>query len=422
MTRRTLFKELDLLPELDRGVEDAGFVECTPIQGAALPYVLAGEDVAGQAQTGTGKTACFLLGVFTRLLTSGRTAAPHRPRALALAPTRELALQIASDAEIIGKHTGLRFVTVYGGVGYEGQRHGLRVGADLVIATPGRAIDFMRRGELKLDQIEVLVVDEADRMFDMGFIADLRLLLRRCPPKGKRQALLFSATLNNSVMELAWEFMHEVREVAVEPERVVATTVEEVVYHVGRKDKISLLLGLFAREVPERALVFCNRKVDAERVTRRLEQNGFPVGLISGDLAQSRRSAVMDSFKAGELPILVATDVAGRGLHIDGVTHVFNFDVPQDPADYVHRIGRTARMGAQGLAVTLACEEFVLQLPAVETYIGHRIPVGKVTEDLLPPDRAVGDAMAERSRRRRDRGGHGGRMNGAPRSVRGGRR
>ena len=418
------FADLDLRPELRRGIEDAGFIDCSPIQALALPHSLDGADVAGQAQTGTGKTACFLLTIFTRLLQSNKAAHPGRPRAIVMAPTRELAVQIASDAMVLGRHTGLEMVTVYGGVGYEPQLRALRAGVDIVIGTPGRIIDYLKRRELKLDAVECTVIDEADRMFDMGFIMDIRFILRRLPPVGERQTMLFSATLSFRVMELAYEFMNNAIELSVEPERIVLDTISEVLYHVGAHEKFQLLLGLLRWEIPLRTIVFCNRKIDAERVSRRLVENGIGADLLSGDLPQSKRLEVITDYKRGDIPVLVATDVASRGLHVDDVTHVINYDVPQDPEDYVHRIGRTARMGAQGRAITLACEEYVYQLPAVEHFIGHKIPVERATAELFARDLVPEPPRYGRGRPRDGHGGgHGGYDGRAGRDGRsGGRR
>ena len=413
------FEDLDLAPELMRGIEDIGFVECTPIQALALPHSLDGLDIAGQAQTGTGKTACFLLTAFERLLEDPRPPRQGRPRAICIAPTRELAVQIADDAVLLGRHTDLSFATMYGGVGYEQQRHALREGVDLVIGTPGRVIDFLRRREMKLDDCEIAIIDEADRMFDMGFVRDLRFIMSRLPDKYDRQTMLFSATLSYTVMELAYEYMNEAVELAVEPENIVVEGIRQFVYHVGRREKFELLLGLIRHEEPERAMVFCNRKVVTERVARRLQGNGIDCAAIIGDMQQATRLKVIDRFKSGDLRVLCATDVASRGLHVDGVTHVFNYDVPQDPEDYVHRIGRTGRMGAGGCAMTLACEEYVLGLAAVEKYVKSKIALGPLSDDLFAEDMSPPEP---RSYRRGGGRGHGrgDRPGGGGRSPRGG--
>jgi ATP-dependent RNA helicase RhlB len=375
------FRSLPIPEPVMRGIDAVGFTTCTPIQERALPIALAGKDVAGQAQTGTGKTAAFLITLFTRLLKHPGRA--HGPRALIVAPTRELVVQILHDAQGLGEFTGLTFHAVYGGVDYAKQRESLRAGVDVLIGTPGRLIDYFKQRVYTLRHVEVLVIDEADRMFDMGFIADLRFLLRRLPPYDQRQSMLFSATLNWDVMELAYEHMNDPTKVAIEPEKITAENVEHVLYHVGRHEKLPLLLGLLQRERPERTLLFVNTKREAEWLTQRLADNGLHAGALTGDLHQRVRLRVLREFKSGTLPILVATDVASRGLHIEGVTHVVNYDVPQDAEDYVHRIGRTARAGASGRALTLACETYVMALEAIEELIGFRLPVVHVEDDML---------------------------------------
>ncbi|MFT7624789.1 MAG: ATP-dependent RNA helicase RhlB [Myxococcota bacterium] len=422
------FEDLDLAPELMRGIEDAGFVTCTPIQEQSLPWTLEGDDLAGQAQTGTGKTAAFLLTAFSALLSSGKKARSGHARAICVAPTRELAIQIADDAMQLGKYTGLKISTIYGGVPFEKQRRDIEEGIDLLIGTPGRINDFLRRRELRLDMAEVGIVDEADRMFDMGFIQDIRFILHKLPPKGERQLLLFSATMNMSVATMGYQFMVEPREVTIEPEQVVVDKIETVLYHVGGHEKFQLLLGLLDDEDPDRAIIFCNRKVVVERVAERLRGNDYDAAAIIGDLPQNQRQKVIERFKDGDLRILVATDVASRGLHVDNITHVFNYDVPQDPEDYVHRIGRTARAGAEGKAITLACEDYVLQLPAVEKFVGAKITVGHLTDDMFaidespPPPRrprSGGGRGGPRGGGRSGGGGHGGGGGGGGSRTRG---
>jgi ATP-dependent RNA helicase RhlB len=411
-----LFASLPIAEPVMRGIEAVGFEACTPIQAKSLPISLPGKDVAGQAQTGTGKTAAFLITVFTRLLKH-----PERtdgPRALIIAPTRELVVQILHDAQGLGEFTGLTFQAVYGGVDYAKQREMLRDGVDVLVGTPGRLIDYFKQRVYTLKHIEVLVIDEADRMFDMGFIADLRFLLRRLPPYDKRQSMLFSATLNWDVMELAYEHMNDPAKVAVEPEQVTAEKVEHVLYHVGRHEKLPLLLGLMQREKPERALFFVNTKREAEWLANRLEDHGYKAAALTGDLHQRVRLRVLREFKSGELPFLIATDVASRGLHIENVTHVFNYDVPQDPEDYVHRIGRTARAGASGKAITLACESYVMALEGIEGLIGFKLPSIHVEDDMLvkplPPSHRARSARPERARVHGAGGGGGGGRRGGP--------
>jgi ATP-dependent RNA helicase RhlB len=377
------FDELDLPQPLRQGIADAGFTDCTPIQALALPLTLAGRDVAGRAQTGTGKTAAFLITLFTRLL--GEERKGPDPSALILAPTRELVVQIANDAELLGRHCGLSVQAVYGGVGYEQQREALRRGVDIVVATPGRLIDYLKQKVFRLDRISTLVIDEADRMFDLGFIADLRFILRRLPPYDQRQNLMFSATLGPRVMELAYEFMNNPERVVVSSERT-AENIEEVLFHVGRKEKFPLLLGLLRREQVERAIIFVNTKREGEMLHARMQANDQPSRLISGDVPQEKRLRIMKGFKEGKVPVLIATDVASRGLHVEGVTHVFNYDLPEDVEDYVHRIGRTARAGAEGKAISLADEVGVMSLEAIEAYIGYPIPVEWAEDDLFVND------------------------------------
>ncbi len=400
------FRSLDLHPSILQGLEDAGFTHCTPIQAATLPVALAGQDVAGQAQTGTGKTAAFLIATFQHLLTrppvEGVRGNPVR--ALIVAPTRELAVQIHDDARLLGAHTGLRFGVVYGGTGYDSQRRRLEEGVDVLIGTPGRLIDYYKQRLYTLKAVQVVVIDEADRMFDLGFIRDVRYLLRRCPPPEKRLGLLFSATLSYRVMELAYEHMNDPKLIRVEPERVTADKVTERLYHTANEEKLPLLVGLLRSLAPPRSLVFVNTKQAAERVWASLEGNGIKAAILSGDVPQKKRLRLLERFQQGELPVLVATDVAARGLHIPDITHVFNFDLPQDPEDYVHRIGRTARAGSTGEAISFACENYVYSLPEIEEYIGHKIPVEPVEEsllaDLAPPVRR------ERARRHHGHGHH----------------
>jgi ATP-dependent RNA helicase RhlB len=415
----TRFDSFDLPQQLLQGIEDAGFSNCTPIQEQTLPLVLAGKDCAGQAQTGTGKTAAFLLALFNRLLkeppAEGRKAT--QPRALVLAPTRELAIQIWRDAEVLGKHTGLKLGLVYGGTGYESQREMLNDGIDVLIGTPGRIIDYFRQGIFDLKALQVLVLDEADRMFDLGFIKDIRFLLRRMPEPAKRLNMLFSATLSQRVLELAYEHMNEPDKIEIAPERVTADRVKELVYHTANEDKIPLLIHLLKGTDPRRSLVFVNTKRAADQIADWLNANGLVADTISGDVPQKKREKLLGRFQTGELPVLVATDVAARGLHIPDVSHVFNFDLPQDCEDYVHRIGRTARAGKAGEAISFGCEEYVFSLPDIEQYIGHKVPVGTVPSDL-PRDGLV---RPPRRPRKKPMGG-GGRPGGGGRRQGGGQR
>lgn len=402
------FSVLDLPETLLKAVHEAGFRFCTPIQAAALPHALTGRDVAGQAQTGTGKTAAFLLALFKRLLQQpappGRRA--NQPRAVVLAPTRELAIQIHKDAETLGKYTGFSLGLVYGGLGYDTQRKMLEKGVDVLIGTPGRIIDYFKQHVFDMKALQVVVIDEADRMFDLGFIKDIRFLLRRMPPPAERQGMLFSATLSYRVNELAYEHMNNPTLVKIEPQRVTVENVTELVYHVESAQKVALLVGLLRHSEATRSLVFTNTKGAAERAHGWLSSNGFRAAVLSGDVPQKKRQRLLHEFQEGKFPILVATDVAARGLHIPAVSHVFNFDLPQDPEDYVHRIGRTARAGASGQAVSLACEEYVFSLADIETFIGHKIPVEQIAPGMLatlqsPARQAHGDRHAKHKRDRR---------------------
>jgi len=376
---------LDIPEPLLKSIRESGFTHFTPIQAETLPITLAGHDVAGQAQTGTGKTIAFLIATYTWLLR--HPASPERkqnqPRAIIIAPTRELAIQIHSDAEQLGKYTDLTLGLAFGGAGYEQQRKQLEQGVDILIATPGRIIDYFKQHVFNLKAIQVAVLDEADRMFDLGFLSDIRYLLRRMPPPEKRLSMLFSATLSFRVSELAYEHMNNPRQVLIESKQITAENVEEVIYFPAQEEKIPLLLGLLKGHDVTRTMVFVNTKRAAEDVQRYLSTNGYEAGVLSGDVPQKKRSSLLKRFVDGTLPILIATDVAARGLHIPEVSHVFNFDLPQDAEDYVHRIGRTARAGAAGDAISFACEEYSFSLSDIEEYIGHKIPVKNVTPELL---------------------------------------
>jgi ATP-dependent RNA helicase RhlB len=381
-----------MLPEEVRhGIADAGFTYCTPIQASTLPLALAGRDVAGQAQTGTGKTAAFLIATFTRLLRNpiSRRSGVTCPRALIIAPTRELVIQIREEADLLGKHCGFLIHAVYGGVDYAKQLDRLKLGVDILVGTPGRLIDYFKQRAYRLDETEILVIDEADRMFDMGFIDDIRYLVRRMPLPDRRQSFLYSATLSQRVLELAYEHMNRVERIAVSEDQVTAENVEQLVYHVGQHEKLPALLGLLAREQPQRGLIFVNTRSMASRLGEHLEAEGYKAGALAGDIDQKKRLRLLEAFKNGEIHLLVATDVASRGLHIDGVTHVFNYDLPQDPEDYVHRIGRTARAGASGKGFSLACEQFVYSLEAIEQFIGHSLPYEFPDETLLVKPHSV---------------------------------
>ena len=377
-----LLAEYPIPDEVRWGIAEAGFVFATPIQAKTLPIALAGKDVAGQAQTGTGKTAAFLITIFSRLL---KAPAPGRrgPRALVVAPTRELVAQIRADAEVLGRHTGLATLAVFGGIDYRLQREAVKRTPDLLVGTPGRLLDYEQQGAVSFRHVEILVIDEADRMFDMGFIRDLRRILRRCPPYHRRQTLLFSATLSLRVMELAYEHTNNAQKVEVEPEQVLAHGITERLFHVAASEKFRLLLGLLEQEGGQRVLIFVNRRTTAADLVRGLTANGYPTRALAGNVPQDRRLKMLQEFKDGKLAILVATDVASRGLHIEGVSHVINYDLPEDPEDYVHRTGRTGRAGALGTAVSFACDDYVFSLDAIEKRVGRKIPAEWPPESLF---------------------------------------
>ncbi len=414
------FTELNLPAEVLKGVEQVGFEKLTPVQEESIPLALEGRDVAAQAQTGTGKTAAFLISLFSRLLAQPKETGSD-PRALILAPTRELVVQICEDAKGLGAFCPFKVQPIFGGVDYDKQRNALREGVDIIVATPGRLIDYAKQRVFSFRGIEAVVIDEADRMFDMGFIKDLRYLLRKLPPYDQRQTMLFSATLSQRVMELAYEFMDLAEKVHIEPEQVTTDRIEQLLYHVSLREKFPLLMGLLRRSSDmERVLLFVNTKKEAEFLVDRLKANDYKVAVISGDIPQRKRMRILDDFKEGKLQFLVATDVASRGLHIEGVTHVINYDLPQDCEDYVHRIGRTARAGAVGKAISFADEDTVFHLADIEEYLGAKIPsTFPVEEDLcldyrraarkrkppVPEKKAAEGGARRRPRRRRRKPG-----------------
>jgi ATP-dependent RNA helicase RhlB len=401
------FASLKLAEPLARGIADAGFERCTPIQAQTLPIALEGRDVAGQAQTGTGKTAAFLVALFNNLLT--RAPSPTRPitapRAIIVAPTRELAVQIHSDAESLGQHTGLTLGLAFGGTDYEKQRRILEQGVDVLVGTPGRIIDFFKQRVFDLRHVQVAVLDEADRMFDLGFIADIRYILRRLPRPEQRLSMLFSATLSQRVLELAYEHMNNPELVRVEPDKVTVDSVRQVLYFPATSEKIPLLVHLLRHMDPHRTMIFVNMRRTADDLEQALRANGFNAEALSGDVPQRKRLRMLRDFHSGTLAILIATDVASRGLHVPEVSHIFNFDLPQDAADYVHRIGRTARLGAAGDAISFGCEESVMSLPEIEAYIGHKIAVESINPEMLvavevaEQRRVSGDDAESRSHR-----------------------
>ena len=383
------FDSIDLPLPLRQAVDELGFVQLTRVQAEVLPVSLSGRDVVAQAQTGSGKTAAYLLTIFTHILSHPRKSANNTPRALIVAPTRELAVQIARDAESVGRHTELRVHVVFGGLDYRKQRQILEQGTDLLIGTPGRLIDYHKQNAYSLRQTEVVVVDECDRLFDMGFAADLRWLLRRLPPAGRRQSMMFTATLSRRVMTLGWQHMDDPKKVVIDPEKMTPDTISQVLYHVSAREKLSLLLGLLDHEATTRTMVFVNTRHHARRLVEELKRHGYQARGLTGNVVQTKRLRVLDDFREGRLPILVATDVASRGLHIEGVTHVVNYDLPQDPEDYIHRVGRTARAGAEGKAITLCCDDYVYSLASIQRLMGYEIPTAFASDSLfhevMPP-------------------------------------
>ncbi len=379
------FADLPLHPTLLQALQQQGFEYCTPIQALSLPISLQGRDVAGQAQTGTGKTMAFLTATFHHLL-QNPSKAMSQPRALILAPTRELAVQIDHDAAIFAQASGLKTALAYGGDGYEKQLKAIEQGVDILIGTTGRVIDYVKQGIIRFDHIQVVVLDEADRMFDLGFIKDIRYLLRKCPPVQQRLTMLFSATLSYKVRELAFEDMNDPQYLEIEPLQKTGHHIKEELFYPSNQDKMALLMTLLEEEWPQRCIVFANTKHRCEEIWGYLAADGNRVGLLTGDVAQKKRLSLLKQFTDGALDILVATDVAARGLHIPDVSHVFNYDLPDDREDYVHRIGRTGRAGESGVSISFACEEYAMNLPAIEEYIGHSIPVSQYDPNALLTD------------------------------------
>ncbi len=382
----TRFQDAGVPDKLLHAISDLGFKYCTPIQTKILVHANAGQNVAGRAQTGTGKTAAFLITIFTDFLKKPVQGARARgvPRALVLAPTRELVIQIAKDAVDLGKYCDFGCMAIYGGADMEKQKAQLnRRPIDLIAATPGRLLDFMGRGGVDLKHLEVLVIDEADRMLDMGFIPDVKRIIRCTPPKNERRTMLFSATLTDDVLRLASQWMPDPVICEVEPEQVAVDSVEQIVYIVTSRDKFKLLYNLLRKRPEERVLVFGNRRDETQRLAGKLYQHGIECGLLSGDVAQEKRMRILDDFRSGKVKVVIATDVAGRGLHVKDITLVVNFDLPYEPDDYVHRIGRTGRAGAKGTAISFACEDESFVIPDIEKYIGASLKCEMPSEELL---------------------------------------
>ncbi len=420
---QTRFCNLELSDSILRGLKDAGFNHCTPIQHKALPLSLRGKDVAGQAQTGTGKTAAFLLATFQHLLNDedeldsneidaeepvpkavARLKHNINPSAIILAPTRELAIQIHKDALQLGKHLNLKLALIYGGTDYQKQLDSLKANVDIIIGTPGRIIDFYRQNTFSLDNVKVTVMDEADRMFDLGFIKDIRYLLRRMPPPDQRLNMLFSATLSYKVTELAYEHMNNPVLIRIETEEVTSKAIQQSAFCPSNEQKIPLLIGILNQHKPQRSIIFVNTKRCAEQLDDTLNANGYKTAALSGDVPQDKRQRLLADFQENKITLLIATDVAARGLHIADVSHVFNYDLPQDAEDYVHRIGRTARFGTSGIAISFICEQYAYSMPDIEDYIDQKIPVLTITEDLLAeiiipakrPERTKSDYQGKR--------------------------
>ena len=378
------FSSLELDERLLSAMDRQEFHFCTPIQAQTLPLLLSGKDVSGQAQTGTGKTLAFLLACAQRILHSDKPqTAPGKPRVLIMAPTRELAIQIHKDAEALLTGLPLKLAICYGGKAYEQQKRQFDEPVDILIGTPGRIIDFFKQNLYNLNSIEAMVLDEADRMFDMGFIADVRYMLRRLPPPDQRLNMLFSATMAQKVMELAYEHMNEAQLIKINSDSPAVDRIEQSVYHPANHEKIPLLLGLIKTLQPQRCIIFANTKHATIRIWGFLQGNDLSAAIISGDIHQNKRESLLKRFHDGEYSILVATDVASRGLHIPDVTHVFNYDLPELGEDYVHRIGRTARAGKSGTSISFACEDYAMNLIDIETYTRHSIPTVSITNDLL---------------------------------------
>ncbi len=384
------FHDLGLAPPLLRGIQSAGFEYCTPIQGASLPHTLRGHDMVGKAQTGTGKTAAFLVSIINDLLMHPIDDERYmgEARALILAPTRELAIQIGADAEQLLKHTDLKVHTLVGGMDYAKQLQKIQKSyCDILVGTPGRLMDFASNGDVHLDQVEVLVIDEADRMLDMGFIPQVRRLVRLTPPREDRQTLLFSATFTPEVLRLSEQWTDKPVMIEMAPERVATDSVEQKIFITTASEKFALLQNILRSDGVDSVMVFANRRDICRTLFERLQKKGFKVGLIAGDVPQNRRMKTLESFKSGAVKVLVATDVAGRGIHVNGVSHVINYTLPEEPEDYVHRIGRTGRAGETGTSISFACEDDAFLLEPIEKLLDMKLPCTMPDDDLLvePP-------------------------------------
>ena len=382
----TRFHDLGIRDELMHGIADLGFQYCSPIQATTLPHTLQGHDAIGKAQTGTGKTAAFLITIFNDQLCHPLEGERFvgEPRALVIAPTRELVMQIAADAEELGKYTGLNVATLIGGMDYQKQLNRLTNHVvDLVVATPGRLLDFMGRRDLYLDHVEILVLDEADRMLDMGFIPQVKRIVRATPQKENRQTLLFSATFTQDILNLSAQWTFEPITVEIEPESVATDSVDQKIYLVSSQQRYQVLNNLLRSDNCTSVIVFANRRDQVRRLHERLRKSGVAAGILSGEIPQAKRTRTLEQFKQGEIKVLVATDVAGRGIHVDGVSHVVNYNLPEDPEDYVHRIGRTGRAGATGTSISFASEDDAFLLPDLEVLLGAKLECTHPPKELL---------------------------------------
>ena len=381
------FARLDLPEEITKAIIQLGFPAATPVQNKVLPCSLDGMDIIAQAQTGTGKTAAFLISILAYELENplppGQHRKPGTPFALIIAPTRELVMQIASDAETLAEFTDINIVALLGGIGYEEQQEQLRGIVGVAVATPGRLLDFSRSKLIDLSQVEILIIDEADRMLDMGFIPDVKAIVRQTPNKHHRQTQLFSATYNEDIKRLAASWTHDPVRIEIEPEQIVVDTVTQKAYLISEKEKYALLYNLIRHRDLQRVIIFVNRRIEAHELGARLKQHNFPVGVLAGDIAQQKRIRTLERFKSGDIAVLVATDVAGRGLHIDDISHVVNYKLPEDPEDYVHRIGRTGRAGTQGTSISLVCESDAFMLPAIDALLGKPLECEHPPDELL---------------------------------------
>jgi ATP-dependent RNA helicase RhlB len=432
------FHDFDLPDVLMHAIYDLGFRYCTPIQAGILAKTLQGADATGRAQTGTGKTAAFLITIFAHLINKP-LAGPKRPgtpRALIIAPTRELVLQIDKDARALGRYSRLRTMAVFGGMDYVRQKRALVEGpVDVVAATPGRLLDYKRNGDINLGKVEIMVIDEADRMLDMGFIPDVRRIIESTPAKAKRQTMFFSATLTPEVERLASAWTRDATHVDVTPPKeITLSTIDQMVYITTDDEKFTLLYNLITVYKLDRVMVFGNRRDETQRLKERLAAHGIRCGLLSGDVSQEQRLRTLESFRRGGIHVLVATDVAARGLHIEGVSHVINYSLPLDPEDYVHRIGRTGRAGASGTSVSFATETEAYEIPEIEQYIGRELRAVHPEAALLVPPPGISASTTAKGRHRdnrhparhdvhrhsrrsgprRNRGGRGGRHGGHP--------